>query len=183
MAPQLSEAWIEIGRIVAPQGLGGEMRVYPDSDFPERFLVPGQRWLLRPGSGQPEAVVLESGRFLEGKGLYVIRLEGITSREQSELLRGARLMVQTGDRPPLAEGEFHLMDLVGLTVVNAYTQDTIGTVIGIANAGNDLLEIQPTQVSAQNILVPLVKTFVKSIDFQAKRLELMPIPGLLPDAS
>ena len=29
--------WIEIGKIVAPQGLDGEVRVYPDTDFPERF--------------------------------------------------------------------------------------------------------------------------------------------------
>ena len=42
------EEWIEIGTIVAPQGLHGELRVYPDSDFPERFLVPGTRWLKHP---------------------------------------------------------------------------------------------------------------------------------------
>jgi 16S rRNA processing protein RimM len=32
-----SDAWLEIGTIVAPQGLKGELRVYPNSDFPERF--------------------------------------------------------------------------------------------------------------------------------------------------
>jgi len=34
--PNLDD-WLEIGRIVAPQGLNGELRVYPDTDFPERF--------------------------------------------------------------------------------------------------------------------------------------------------
>jgi 16S rRNA processing protein RimM len=42
------EEWIEIGTIVSPQGLNGELRVYSNSDFPERFLVPGKRWLQAP---------------------------------------------------------------------------------------------------------------------------------------
>lgn len=32
--------WIEIGTIVAAHGLTGEVRVYPNSDFPERFIEP-----------------------------------------------------------------------------------------------------------------------------------------------
>jgi ribosomal 30S subunit maturation factor RimM len=66
--------WLEIGRIVAPQGVRGEVRVYPDSDFPERFLTPGERWLRRGPTLAPEAVTLVSGRFLSGKNLYVLRL-------------------------------------------------------------------------------------------------------------
>jgi hypothetical protein len=69
--------WLEVGRIVAPQGLDGSLRVYPDSDFPERFLEPGDRWLLRPGQGEPEVVQLTAGRYLPGKGLYVVKLAGI----------------------------------------------------------------------------------------------------------
>lgn len=68
--------WLTIGRIVAPQGLNGELRVYPMSDFPERFLEPGERWLLRSQGTEPEPIQLLSGRFIGGKGLYVLELEG-----------------------------------------------------------------------------------------------------------
>ena len=68
--------WLEIGKIVAPQGMKGELRVYPETDFPERFEVPGKRWLLRENATQPEEVELVKGRFLEGKNLYVIQLGG-----------------------------------------------------------------------------------------------------------
>jgi 16S rRNA processing protein RimM len=177
MMPTDLNEWIEIGRIVSPQGLKGEMRVYPDSDFPERFMTPGERWLLRPGAKQPESVQLQSGRFLDGKGLYVIRIEGIETISQAEFLRGAKLMVQVGDRPLLAADEFHVMDLVGLTVINANTQ----AVMGIAAAGNDLLEISLQNSPGQTVLVPLVKEFVKSLDLQSRQIELLPIPGLIPD--
>jgi 16S rRNA processing protein RimM len=170
---------MEIGKIVGVQGLQGEVRLYPDSDFPERFLTPGERWLLRPGALELEPTYLERGRFLDGKGLYVLRLRDISTREQADLLRGAKLMVPIGDRPPLEDGEFHVLDLVGLTVIDGYTQELIGTVIGIANAGHDLLEIETQQPSSQKVLVPLVKEFVRSINLQQKQIELLPIPGLI----
>jgi 16S rRNA processing protein RimM len=171
--------WMEIGKVVGAQGLQGEIRIYPDSDFPERFLTPGERWLLRAGQQELESAYLEKGRFLESKGLYVLRLRNVDSREQADLLRGAKLMVPIADRPPLEEGEFHVLDLVGMTVINGYTQERIGTVIGVANAGHDLLEIETQPPHPQKVLVPLVKEFVKSLDLQQKRIELLPIPGLI----
>ena len=39
---------IEVGTITSPQGLKGELRVYSDSDFPERFTKAGTRWLQHP---------------------------------------------------------------------------------------------------------------------------------------
>jgi 16S rRNA processing protein RimM len=173
--------WLEIGWIVAAQGLKGEVRVYPDSDFPERFIEPGERWLLRPGSTQVEPIQLQAGRFLNGKGLYILRFAEIESREQAEQLRGTKLMVPLSDRPPLAAGEFHVMDLVGITVIHHETQALIGTVIGIAAAGNDLLEIELARTPEQTILVPLVSAFVTSLDLATRQLALSPIPGLIPD--
>jgi 16S rRNA processing protein RimM len=75
------------------------------------------------------------------------------------------------------------MDLVGMTVVDGNTQAIIGTVIGIANAGNDLLEIEPQNAPGQKVLVPMVKAFVKSLNLQTRQIELLPIPGLIPDLS
>jgi 16S rRNA processing protein RimM len=173
--------FIEIGRIVAPQGIRGELRVYPDTDFPERFLEPGDRWLLRPGATQPEVITLESGRYLEGKGLYVIQIAGVGDRSQAEQLRGANILVLESDRPPLAEGEYHIMDLVGLEVFHAETGDRIGVVTSLVSAGNDLLEIALDNHSGVRALVPMVQEFVKKLDLQTKRLELSPIKGLLTE--
>jgi 16S rRNA processing protein RimM len=175
------QGFIEIGRIVAPQGLRGELRVYPDTDFPERFLEPGDRWLLRPGAAQPEVITLEEGRYLEGKGLYVIQLIGVGDRNQAEQLRGAKILVLESDRPPLEEGEYHIMDLVGLEVFHAETGNHIGVVASLVSAGNDLLEIILDKPAGATVLVPMVEEFVKKIDLQTKRLELSPIKGLLTE--
>lgn len=143
--------WLEIGKIVGPQGLKGEVRVYPNSDFPERFIQPGRRWLLPPGTSDPQPVELLKGRYLEGKGLYVILLQGISTREQAETLRNSQLLAPESDRLPLEPDEFHVADLIGLTVIVQSTQKAIGKVVGVFTAGNDLLEVeldQPPAVSA-----------------------------------
>jgi 16S rRNA processing protein RimM len=104
-----------VGRLVAVQGLGGELRVLPLSDFPERFTRRGPRWLQAKGK-PAQAVELRSGRQLPGKELFVVRLAGIDSRDAAEALVGQEFLVPAADRPPLEEGEFHLLDLVGLEV-------------------------------------------------------------------
>ncbi len=136
------EEWLEIGRIVAPQGLDGSVRVYPDTDFPERFLEPGDRWLQRPGQATPEKIQLLSGRYLPGKGLYVIQIAGIENRDQAEKLRDARLLVDRRDRLPLAPEEFHVADLIGLEVRLQATGAILGTVVDVYAAGNDLLAVE-----------------------------------------
>jgi len=104
-----------VGRLVGAQGLGGELRVLPLSDFPERFTRRGPRWLQAKGK-PAQAVELRSGRQLPGKELFVVRIAGIDSRDAAEALVGHELLVPAADRPPLEDGEFHLLDLVGLEV-------------------------------------------------------------------
>ncbi len=185
--------WLEIGKIVSPQGMKGEMRVYPQTDFPERFEVPGKRWLLRPNATEPEEVELIKGRFLEGKNLYVIQLGGVKYRDEAEELRGCKLLVPESDRPTLGEDEYHLMDLVGLPVFMQDGGELIGTVVDLINAGNDLLEVclgkgdkvegvEGVESKIQNsktVLIPFVREIVPVVDLEAGRIEITPPTGLL----
>ena len=183
--------WLTIGRIVGAHGLNGEVRVYPDSDFPERFEQPGERWLLKPGAANPEPIRLIKGRFQEGKGLYILKLAGINCRDQAEVLRDAQLLISTDDRLPLEPGEFHVGDLMGLAVILQETGEQIGSVIDVYRAGNDLLEValasdQPEeatkdngQLKARTVLIPFVEAIVPVVDLTQGRVEITPPDGLI----
>lgn len=177
----LTPHFLPIGKIVAAQGMKGEVRVYPESDFPERFLEPGTRWLVRSPSSAPEQIELIRGRYLDGKGLYVVQFAGVTDRTQAEALRDCPLFVQTGDRPLLEEGEFHVLDLIGLEVFDQATQTLIGTVNSIMQAGNDLLEVQRADAHGKTeaVLIPFVEAIVPVVDLQQRRIEITPPPGLI----
>ena len=154
--------WIEIGTIVAPQGLDGEVRVYPNSDFPERFLEPGKRWVQRPGQAEPEPIEFLGGRYIPGKGIYAVQLAGVESREDAEALRDCQLYVSASDRPHLEEGEFYVRDLIGLEVFYQQTGEILGTVVDIIPAGNDILEVElwrspePMATAEENSVLPEV---------------------------
>lgn len=178
LVPNL-DGWLEIGKIVAPQGLSGEMRVYPQSDFPERFEVPGKRWLWRPGDKEPQEVELLGGRYIEGKNLYVIELAGVENRNQVEELRGCKLLVPASDRPELGEDEYHVVDLMGVEVFMQESGELVGTVVDVIPAGNDLLEVKLHQQENKTVLIPFVKAIAPVVDLPAHRIEITPPPGLL----
>ncbi|MBL1202218.1 MAG: ribosome maturation factor RimM [Nostoc sp. GBBB01] len=180
----MTNDWLEIGKIVAPQGLSGELRVYPDSDFPERFQVPGKRWLLRPGEREPQPIELLAGRYIEGKNLYVIKLAGVENRNQAEELRGCKLMVPASDRPELGEDEYHVLDLIGLEVFMQASGELVGTVVDIIPAGNDLLEVKlhssfTNDKAQKTVLIPFVEAIAPVVDLQTGRIEITPPDGLL----
>ncbi|WP_448270040.1 ribosome maturation factor RimM [Nostoc sp. DSM 114159] len=188
--PNLDD-WLEIGKIVAPQGLSGELRVYPVSDFPERFEVPGKRWLLCSGDTEPQPIELLAGRYISNKNLYVIKLAGVENCDRAEALRGCTLMVPARDRPKLNEDEYHVLDLIGLEVFMQISGELVGTVVDIIPAGNDLLEVklhpsfttdkgQMTNDKGQKtVLIPFVEAIAPVVDLKSNRIEITPPPGLL----
>jgi 16S rRNA processing protein RimM len=199
--------WLEVGTIVAPQGLKGELRVHPNSDFPERFEEPGRRWLRSPDGIGVKEVELLGGSYIPGKNLYVVQLMGVEDRNSAEELRGYKLLVPKSDRPQLTEDEYHVSDLLDLEVYNQLTGEKIGIISDIFWAGNDLLEVKlerqtfkenieetalselsqdekkrknkPKQARATTVLIPFVKEIVPVVDIEGGRMEITPPPGLL----
>jgi 16S rRNA processing protein RimM len=172
---------LEVGRIVAAQGLRGELRVNPLSDFPERFTRPGPRW-LRNRQGGLQTTRLLNGRSLPGRELFVIRLEGVNDRTAAEALVGQELLVPAADRPRLEPGEFHLLDLVGLAVHRLDEAGNRGELIGhvrdLLHAGNDLLEVQ-LHGSDRTLWIPFVQAIAPRVDLANGWIGITPPPGLL----
>lgn len=202
-----NQDWIEIGTIVSPQGLKGELKVKTDSDFPERFVQAGQRWLQLNENSQPQPIELLKGYPIPGKNVYIVRLEGINDRTQAETLRGCKLLVAKSDRPFLGEDEYHVNDLINLQVINQLNGENIGVVINIFSVGNDLLEVklhkQPEMPAIKipdlskvnrisklrkikvkkpkevTVLIPFVKEIVPVVNLEEGIIEINPPEGLL----
>jgi 16S rRNA processing protein RimM len=168
------EPWLLIGQVVGVHGIRGELKIRSMTDFPERLTRPGTRRLVT-GRGEERQVNLLGGRLHQGN--YLVRLEDIPDRSAAELLIGAQLFVAATDRPVLAEGEFHVLDLVGLAVRRQDTQVVIGTVKDVVNTGlQDLLVIV---MDTGERMVPFVDALVPKVDLAAGWLEVVPLPGLL----
>jgi 16S rRNA processing protein RimM len=176
--------WLQIGKIVATQGLKGEVRVNPTSDFPERFTEKGWRWLREKNNPQPRKIYLLKGYQIPGKNIYVVKFEGIDNCNEAEKLRDCQLLVEKNDLPELLEDEYHVSDLIDLEVYHQITGENLGIITNLYTAGNDLLEVQLHQIpegknKPVKVLIPFVKAIVPIVDLENKRLEINPPVGLL----
>lgn len=169
--------WLTIGKILSPQGIKGEVRVYSLSDFAERFTQPGQRWLGQPESEPDQVLHLVSGRILPSNpNIYVVKFAEIQTRDRATQLKDLCLLIPRTDRPTLAPNEYHVPDLIGCSVYHHHTQAYIGEVIGVITAGNDLLEID---TGKDQFLVPFVDAIAIQVEISTKRIEILPPDGLL----
>ena len=171
------DKYVCVGKIVAAQGLKGEVRILPASDFPQRFTEPGTRWIRGRGQSEKEVQLL-SGRQLPGKDLFVVRFEGVNNRTAAEGLVHQELLVAADDIPELEEGEFHVKDLQGLNVLLQSKAEPIGVVVDLHHGGNDLLEIE-LKADGRRCLVPFVDAIVPEVDLEQGWLLITPPKGLL----
>ncbi len=170
------DKWISIGEIVAPQGLKGDLRIKPRSDFPERFTKPGTRWIQKDNE-LPTEIKLTKGMLIPGKSLYILSIEGISNRSSAEKIIGWNLVVPIDSRPNLGNDEYHYFDLIGLEARRGAKKTLIGYVTDLIKGGNDLLEIE--LVEGKKVLVPFVKEIVPEIKITEKWLLINPPTGLL----
>jgi 16S rRNA processing protein RimM len=113
-APQASPSVI-LGRIGAPHGLRGWVRVQSFAEPPEG-LFERQPWRLKFADGRVESfqVVDASG----GGNAWRVALEGVADRTAAERLTGCLIEVDRGELPALAAREHYRDDLLGFEVVN-----------------------------------------------------------------
>ncbi|MFL6760663.1 ribosome maturation factor RimM [Sphingomonas sp.] len=129
-----SERRIALAAVAGAQGVKGEVRLKLFSDSIDSLSAHKKLYV---GGAERRLVSVRDG----GK-TAVARFEGIADRSAAEALRGSLVEVDRSTLPPLEEGEYYHVDLIGLEAVDA-NGNRIGTVTAVENYGaGDLLEIE-----------------------------------------
>ena len=171
--------WLIVGFITSCHGINGQLKVKSLSDFEERFLKPGIRWLQKENE-PPSEINLLSGFKQPGKEIFVIKLEGINTRDHAERLKKFKILVKTDKLPKLKKEEFHLLELINLEVKTLENNElkTIGKVINLENEKNNLLVIELFK-NEKIVLIPFVNEIVPLVDIKNNFLIINPPNGLL----
>jgi len=171
--------WLIIGLITSCHGISGKIKVKSLSDFEERFLNPEMRWLQKENE-PPSKIELISGFKQPGKETFIVKFQGINTRNHAEQLKKFKILVKTDKLPKLKKEEFHLLELINLEV-KTYEDDElkiIGKVINLDNEKNNLLVIELFKKQKQ-VLIPFVKEIVPLVDIKNNFLIINPPKGLL----
>lgn len=166
-----SSGRLEIGRIVKPHGIRGEVVVAPVTNRPERFESGSIHWRESPGTPAAQLVVAKARRH---QGRWIVAYEGVDDRDGAEDLRDVVLTGEPID--VLDDGEMWTHEVIGATVVDA-AGVVRGEVVEVeVNPAHDLLVLDT------GVLVPVV--FVTSFSRgqgSGGVVSVDPPPGLFPD--
>jgi 16S rRNA processing protein RimM len=174
VAEQDETQWATIGKVVAPFGVRGELKVLSMSDIPGRFAALttvhlGPDHILRP---------IQGVRPYKGE-MLLLKVAGVEDANSAESLRNYELTIPLSQLAQLPADSYYQHDIVGLRVLTM-TGREIGRVEDIMVTGsNDVYIIQSP--AGKQLLVPAIKDVIKQIDLIRQMMYIDPISGLLDD--
>ena len=166
---------VEVGRIVRPHGVRGELLVESLSDLPGRF-APGARLELVDRAGVRKGVVL-GAVAPAAAGRLRVALEGTTDRDAAEALRGATLEVEVSEVPTAPQGEYWQFDLVGCRAFDERAGE-LGEVVAVTDAGAGPLLVVALG-DGRRVPLPFVERFLVAVDPAGRRIDWRLPEGLI----
>ena len=140
---------VVLAALTGAHGVTGEVRL--------KLFGEGVAALKRHKSFNDGALTLKSVRD-DNKGGAIARFAEIADRTAAEALRGTLLSVPRSALPPLDEGEYYHVDLIGLAAMSD-TGEPLGTVVAVENFGaGDILEIE--RPTGKRFMVPMTEAAV-----------------------
>lgn len=166
--------FLELGRVGRPHGVRGEFRLTLFNKESDALRTAKHLHLV---SEAGVAVIRIDA--VRGKGAEpIIALADMASREAAEAVRGARVFVKRSELPALEEGEYYLVDTLGLTV--RCGDEVLGQVESVRpdpTVDTLVIRLQDGRTAQQ----PLLDVFVGRVDVPAGVIELTTRDGLIDD--
>ena len=158
-----------VGYVSGAYGLNGWVRIKPYSNEADALLHAKTWWLDKPD--------LHDVDMMQAKmhsGDVVAKLMGVAGREGAEALKGAAVQIPRSHFPALSGDEFYWVDLIGLAVENLQGE-LLGQVADMMdNGAHPILRVAAAKAAddgkVQEILIPFVGQFVKTVDQAAKKI-------------
>lgn len=169
--------YLDIGKIVNTHGVKGELKVLPLTDNPQRYSI--LRDLFIDNNGILEKYSVQSVRY--HKGFVLLKLKEIQTMTEAAKFKNKFIKIDRKDAIRLPEDTYFICDIIGLQVFDAFGKE-LGYIESVFQTGsNDVYVIKPQDKNKKEILIPAIKSVIKHIDIENKRM-LVELPeGLLED--
>lgn len=162
------DALITIAVVRRPHGLAGEVRVHPETDFPERFASLRRAYLVRGGA----ATGVEVERVRGHAAAPLVKFRGIDTAEAAAEWRGARLAVTRDAVHPLPAGHYYIFEIVGLQV-EAADGEALGEVAAVLRGeAHDTYVVR--RPDGRELLLPARHEVIAAVDVPGGRLVVHP---------
>ncbi|QNU65360.1 16S rRNA processing protein RimM [Ruminiclostridium herbifermentans] len=165
--------YLIVGQLVNTHGVKGELKAIPMTDDPNRFLE--LEWVFIDKNGKLEKYNISGVKFF--KQFVILKLEGVDTMNDAEKLKGFYMKVDRANAVKLPKGSFFIADIIGLKV---YDENNVllGQLTDVLQTGsNDVYVVKHD--NGKEILIPALKSVVKEISLDDKRISVILPKGLL----
>lgn len=169
----MKKQYLEIGKIVATQGLKGEVRVQYYCDSADVICSFDRLFLGK------EKTELEVEAARPHKTLVIIKLGGFDTVEQAKTLVG-KMLYMNRDDAELSEDAYFIQDLIGMTVVDADSGKEYGKIDDVyQNGAADVYSIKTP--SGSQLMFPAIPEVLLDVDLERDVMTIRPLKGLFED--
>jgi 16S rRNA processing protein RimM len=166
------EACYEVGKIVKPHGLKGEIQALLDVDYPEEYEDMESVFLEIKGDLVPYFIE----RIKITTNMVIIKFEGVDNSEAALKLKNALLYLPDELLPEQEADGYYFHELIGFEVQDQ-DKGTIGKVTNIFSApAQHLLAVN---YEGKEVLIPMADEIIKEIDKEKQQIRVMLPEGLL----
>jgi 16S rRNA processing protein RimM len=167
--------FLPLGKIVAPHGVRGDVKVQLWMDDPE--FVPTLTAVYL-NADVPRLIKLRKAR-LGSKGQAIFELEGVNSREAAEALRETQVLIERDWAPTLEQDEYYVQDLLGLEVVTT-DGERLGRLADVIFTGAESNEVYVVRGGRRGeILLPAIADVIQQVDLENERIVVTLLEGLI----
>ena len=160
-----------IGVITSTHGLRGEVKVFPTTQDPGRFLE--LKEILVQTGKELIPVRLRSVRFFQK--YVIVSFEGMDRIEDVQAFLKKELYVTRENAVPLEEDEYYIADLIGLKV-SEEDGTSLGTLTDVLQTGaNDVYVID---TGDGELLLPAIHSCILKIDLEEGSMTVCVPEGL-----
>jgi 16S rRNA processing protein RimM len=166
---------VVMGRVVAPYGVFGWLKVVPDTEAIDG-LFDYDNWWLGKGDNWREMEV-ETAKI--HNDVILVKLRGIDDRDAAFACKGKQVGVPRTLLPEPDENEYYWSDLIGLRVKNLQGVD-FGVIDDVLETGaNDVIVVRSDEVKPEadkakakplDRLLPFIASVVLEVDLTAKTM-------------
>jgi 16S rRNA processing protein RimM len=162
---------VVMGRIVAPYGIQGWLKVQPETETLDSLLDYPDWWLGRDddlNKSPWQKYEVESAKV--HVNILLVKLRGINDRDAAMAVKSRRVAVPREQLPEAGEDEYYWSDLVGVKVINQQQID-FGVITEVLETGaNDVIVMRQDGPGGQERLLPFIDHVVMEVDLETRTM-------------
>ena len=167
------EDLLKVGVITTTHGVRGEVKVYPTTDEPERFLE--LKYVLLDTGRELRRLDIKNVKFF--KNLVILKFDGVDNINDIEKYKGRDLWIPREEGQELEEDEYYIADLLGMTVLLEEGTE-FGTLKDVMETGTNDVYIIDSREHGE-VLLPAIRECILDVDIEKNIMTIHLMKGLI----